>query len=206
MGGDATSNRSFCVMREVTTGIDKTLAPVTQREQGHPTRDASYGGTGGPDPERPLLQALRSEADEAIILQDNLFIETVLPHAIQRTRSAEELAEYRRQFAEPGEGRRPTLMWPREIPIDGEPADVAAIAADYADWLATSEAPKLFLKTEPGAILRCRLGICRGSAMNQPLERIDAPPRMSPHVLYVNSGRKTPLTFLQRQHPGHVGV
>ena len=63
------------------------------------------------------------------------------------------MAEYRRPFAEPGEGRRPTLTWPREIPIEGEPADVTAIATEYADWLGTSDVPKLFLKAEPGAIL-----------------------------------------------------
>ncbi|MFJ9760572.1 haloalkane dehalogenase [Streptomyces sp. NPDC101149] len=102
---------------------------------------------------RSLLQELRSEAGEAMILRDNLFIEQVLPHAVLRTLSTEEMGEYRRPFAEPGEGRRPTLTWPREIPIDGEPADVTAIAAAYADWLATSDVPKLFLKAEPGAIL-----------------------------------------------------
>jgi haloalkane dehalogenase len=63
------------------------------------------------------------------------------------------MAEYRRPFAEPGEGRRPTLTWPRQIPIAGEPADVHAIATEYADWLGTSQVPKLFLKVEPGAIL-----------------------------------------------------
>jgi haloalkane dehalogenase len=102
---------------------------------------------------RTLLQELRSEAGEAMILRDNLFIEQVLPHAVLRSLSAEEMAEYRRPFAEPGEGRRPTLTWPREIPIEGEPADVTAIAAAYADWLATSDVPKLFLRAEPGAIL-----------------------------------------------------
>jgi haloalkane dehalogenase len=102
---------------------------------------------------RPVLQALRSEAGEAMILRDNLFIEQVLPKAVLRTLSVEEMAEYRRPFAEPGEGRRPTLTWPRQIPIEGEPADVAAIAAAYADWLATSSVPKLFVKAEPGAIL-----------------------------------------------------
>src|SRR5262249_25754516 len=56
-------------------------------------------------------------------------------------------------FAEPGEGRRPTLTWPREIPIEGEPPDVAAIVAAYADWLASSDVPKLFVKAEPGALL-----------------------------------------------------
>lgn len=72
---------------------------------------------------------------------------------LQATLSAEAMAEYRRPFAKPGEGRRPTLTWPREIPIEGEPADVAAIAAAYADWLATTAVPKLFVKAEPGAIL-----------------------------------------------------
>src|SRR5262249_2796663 len=86
-------------------------------------------------------------------LRDNFFIERILPGAILRPLSAEEMAEYRRPFAEPGEGRRPTLTWPRQIPIEGEPADVAAVAAAYADWLATSDVPKLFLKAEPGAIL-----------------------------------------------------
>jgi haloalkane dehalogenase len=99
------------------------------------------------------LQALRSEAGEAMILRDNLFVEQFIPKAVLRTLSVEEMAEYRRPFAEPGEGRRPTLTWPRQIPIEGEPADVAAIAAAYADWLATSSVPKLFVKAEPGGIL-----------------------------------------------------
>jgi len=102
---------------------------------------------------RPVLQALRSEAGEALILRDNLFVERLLPGGVLRPLSIEERAEYRRPFAAPGEGRRPTLTWPREIPIDGEPADVTAIAAAYADWLATSAVPKLFVKGEPGALL-----------------------------------------------------
>ena len=101
----------------------------------------------------PALEALRSKAGETMVLQDNYFIEEILPNAILRTLSDEEMAEYRRPFAEPGEGRRPTLTWPRQIPIDGEPADVSAAAAAYADWLGTSNVPKLFLKAEPGAIL-----------------------------------------------------
>src|SRR6516165_512710 len=102
---------------------------------------------------RPALQALRSEAGEAMVLRDNFFIEQILPKAMLRTLSAEEMSEYRRPFAEPGEGRRPTLTWPREIPIEGEPGDVSAIATAYADWLASSGVPKLFLKAEPGGIL-----------------------------------------------------
>jgi haloalkane dehalogenase len=114
--------------------------------------------------QRSLLQALRSEAGEEMVLRDNIFVEELLPQAILRTLSVEEMAEYRRPFAEPGEGRRPTLTWPREIPIEGEPADVTAIAGAYADWLATSDVPKLFVKAEPGAILASDwlLDIARG--------------------------------------------
>lgn len=99
------------------------------------------------------VDPLRSEAGEAMALQNNHFIEEILPSAVLRTLSEEEMAEYRRPFAEPGEGRRPTLTWPRQLPIAGEPADVHAIAAEYADWLGKSRVPKLFLKAEPGAFL-----------------------------------------------------
>jgi haloalkane dehalogenase len=102
---------------------------------------------------RSALEGLRSKAGEDMVLGNNYFIEEILPGAILRKLSAEEMAEYRRPFAKPGEGRRPTLTWPREIPIDGEPADVSAIAAAYENWLGTSNVPKLFLKAEPGAIL-----------------------------------------------------
>ena len=102
---------------------------------------------------RPVLKALRSEAREAMVLRDNFFIEQILPKAVLRTLSVEEMAEYRRPFAEAGEGRRPTLTWPRQIPIEGDPADVTAIAAAYADWLATSGVPKLFVKAEPGLLI-----------------------------------------------------
>jgi haloalkane dehalogenase len=102
---------------------------------------------------RPALQGLRSEKGEEMVLRDNFFIEKILPGAILRSLSSEEMAEYRRPFAEPGEGRRPTLTWPRQIPVEGEPADVVAIVKAYGDWLATSNVPKLFLKAEPGGIL-----------------------------------------------------
>jgi haloalkane dehalogenase len=102
---------------------------------------------------RQALQGLRSEAGEEMVLQDNFFIEQILPKAILRTLSDEEMAHYRRPFAEPGEGRRPTLTWPRQIPIEGEPADVVAIVAAYGEWLQTSSVPKLFVRAEPGGIL-----------------------------------------------------
>jgi haloalkane dehalogenase len=102
---------------------------------------------------RPALKALRSEAGEAMVLQDNFFIEQILPKAVLRTLSDEEMEQYRRPFAERGEGRRPTLTWVRQIPIDGEPADVAEIVVAYAEWLATSNVPKLFVKAEPGLLI-----------------------------------------------------
>lgn len=100
------------------------------------------------------FQAFRSPAGEQMILEQNLFIEQVLPTSVLRRLSDEEMAEYRRPFAAPGEDRRPTLTWPRQIPLDGEPAEVARIVADYADWLRTSDLPKLFVDADPGAILR----------------------------------------------------
>jgi haloalkane dehalogenase len=102
---------------------------------------------------RPVLEALRSEAGEQMVLQDNFFVEKVLPGAILRKLSDEEMAEYRRPFTEPGESRRPTLTFPREIPIEGDPADVTAAVDAYAGWLKGSNVPKLFLKAEPGGIL-----------------------------------------------------
>jgi haloalkane dehalogenase len=101
---------------------------------------------------RPALQALRSAAGEDMVLKNNFFIETILPGAIIRALSDTEMAQYRRPFAEPGEGRRPTLTWPRQIPVEGEPADVAEIVAASADWLSTSAVPKLFFNAQPGAI------------------------------------------------------
>jgi haloalkane dehalogenase len=102
---------------------------------------------------RRFFQALRSPAGEEMILTKNLFVETILPASVLRPLDADEMAEYRRPFDTPGEGRRPTLTWPREIPIEGEPADVARVVQGYADWLATSEVPKLFVNAEPGSIL-----------------------------------------------------
>ena len=89
-----------------------------------------------------------------MVLEQNVFVEQVLPGSILRPLSDAEMAVYRRPFAEPGEGRRPTLTWPRQIPIEGEPADVVEIVRAYGEWLKTSQLPKLFVNAEPGAILR----------------------------------------------------
>ena len=106
-----------------------------------------------PEAARGVFQGLRSPTGEAMILEKNLFVERVLPGSILRDLSDEEMAEYRRPFLEAGEGRRPTLTWPRQIPIEGEPEDVAQIAQDYADYLSASDVPKLLITAQPGAIL-----------------------------------------------------
>jgi haloalkane dehalogenase len=106
-----------------------------------------------PDAARQLFQALRSPAGEDMILDKNVFVENILPGSVLRGLTDAEMAVYRRPFTEPGEGRRPTLTWPRQIPIAGEPADVTEIARDYSAWLAESDVPKLFVNAEPGAIL-----------------------------------------------------
>jgi haloalkane dehalogenase len=106
-----------------------------------------------PEIARDIFQGYRSDAGEALTLDMNTFVEGVLPSAIMRQLADEEMAEYRRPFTEPGEARRPTLSWPREIPIDGEPADVVTLVSNYSRWLSSSEIPKLFVNADPGAIL-----------------------------------------------------
>jgi haloalkane dehalogenase len=106
-----------------------------------------------PEVARSFFEKVRSDAGETMILDHNLFVEKLLPASILRTLSDEEMAYYREPFLEPGEGRRPTLAFPRSMPIGGEPRDIAEIVEDYGAWLAGSGVPKLFVDTEPGAIL-----------------------------------------------------
>jgi haloalkane dehalogenase len=105
-----------------------------------------------PEASRRVFQGFRAPAGEEMILDRNLFVERVLPASILRQLAPEEMTEYRRPFQN-REDRWPTLAWPREIPIDGEPADVVALAAAYAEWMAENDVPKLFINAEPGAIL-----------------------------------------------------
>ncbi len=110
------------------------------------------------------FQGFRSPAGEEMIITKNLFVEGVLPGAIIRDLSEEEHNEYRRPFVEP-QHRRPTLTWPRQIPINGEPADVVKIVNDYAQWMSTNDMPKLLINCDPGAILNgSQLEFCRGWA------------------------------------------
>ncbi len=100
----------------------------------------------------PVFQGFRSDKGEQMILDRNLFVERVLPGSVLRQLSDAEMAVYRQPFLA-REDRWPTLTWPRQIPIAGEPADVVRIVADYAQWMAANDVPKLFVNAEPGAIL-----------------------------------------------------
>ena len=105
-----------------------------------------------PELARPIFQAFRSDAGEEMVIEKNLFVEAVLPGSIIRDFEPAEMDEYRKPFTEP-QHRRPTLTWPRQIPIDGEPAEVVEIVQSYADWLSGASLPKLFVNADPGAIL-----------------------------------------------------
>ena len=106
-----------------------------------------------PEAARRVFQGFRSPAGEEMVLTNNVFVERVLPGSTLHGISDAAMEVYRRPYLEPRESRRPTLSWPREIPIDGEPADVVAIVEEYAAWLNQSGVPKLFINAEPGAIL-----------------------------------------------------
>jgi haloalkane dehalogenase len=106
-----------------------------------------------PENARRAFQGFRSDGGEDMILAKNIFVERVLPSSVLRKLTEEEMTEYRRPFLEPGEGRRPTLTWPRQIPVEGEPADVVKVVEDYSAWLAKSDVPKLFINADPGSIL-----------------------------------------------------
>lgn len=108
-----------------------------------------------------IFRALRSEAGEAMVRDQNFFVETVLPKSIQRPLREQEMTAYRAPFAKPN-ARLPTLALARELPIEGEPADVTAIVEDYGVWLAQSPIPKLFINAEPGALTTGRArAFCR---------------------------------------------
>ncbi|TCC64619.1 haloalkane dehalogenase [Kribbella pittospori] len=119
--------------------LETLIAPVT------------WDGPNAPAPE--LFRKLRGPEGEQLVLEQNVFVETVLPSGILRTLRDDELAVYRAPYEQPGESRRPTLTWAREIPIDGTPADVHDIVAANATWMAAAPVPKLFINAEPGALL-----------------------------------------------------
>lgn len=112
-----------------------------------------YDWSDWPDEARKIFQGFRSPAGEGMVLEKNFFVERVLPGSVLRKLTDTEMDVYRRPFLNPGEDRRPTLTWPRQIPIEGQPEDVVEIVTTYGPWLAESDIPKLFINAEPGAIL-----------------------------------------------------
>jgi haloalkane dehalogenase len=109
-----------------------------------------------PGPMRNVFQGFRSPNGESMVLEQNTFVEAVLPASVKRQLTDEEMDRYREPFRDAGEDRRPTLSWPRNIPIEGEPADVVATVEEYGAWLSQCDLPKLFIKGEPGALIRGR--------------------------------------------------
>ncbi len=118
-----------------------------------------------PEGGRSIFQAMRSEAGEQIILEKNVFVEKILPRSVLGTLSDEVMDAYRAPYLKAGESRRPTLTWPREIPIEGEPADVEEIVKANQRWMEGPEVPKLFINADPGSILIGRQReVCRSWA------------------------------------------
>ena len=115
------------------------------------TAPMSWTSANAPDP--ALFGPLRGPEGERLVLDENTFVEKVLPAGTLRRLTDDEMDAYRAPYREPGESRRPTLTWPREIPIDGEPADVTEIVTRNAAWMASSPVPKLFVNGDPGALL-----------------------------------------------------
>jgi haloalkane dehalogenase len=105
-----------------------------------------------PDEVAQMFRGFRSPQGEAMVLENNVFIESVLPSIVMRTLSDEEMDHYRLPFAEPGENRRPTLSWPRDVPVAGEPPEVVEVVEQFGAWLAESDVPKLFIRADPGVI------------------------------------------------------
>ena len=106
-----------------------------------------------PEAATGIFKGFRSDAGESMVIEKNVFVENVLPASIIRKLEPEEQDEYRRPFARAGEDRRPTLTWPRQIPIEREPADVTKILDDYGAWMSENDVPKLFVNADPGSIL-----------------------------------------------------
>lgn len=135
-----------------------------------------------PEKARGIFRGFRSPKGEDLILKRNMFIEAVLPGSIIRKLSDEEMAAYRAPFAKE-EDRQPTLNWPRQIPVDGEPANIVTLVQQYADWLKTSAVPKLFINADPGSIL---VGVQREFCRSWPNQQEVAVPGL--HFIQEDSG------------------
>lgn len=106
-----------------------------------------------PDAVGNMLRRLRTDEGEELVLENNFFVENVFTAGVIREIDEETMNEVRRPYAEPGESRRATLTWPRQIPIEGDPADVAELMGVLSDWMQTNDVPKLFINVDPGQIV-----------------------------------------------------
>tara|TARA_B100000674_G_scaffold370399_1_gene312786 strand:+ start:201 stop:1064 length:864 start_codon:yes stop_codon:yes gene_type:complete len=106
-----------------------------------------------PDAATKIFGLFRSEAGEELILEKNFFVERILLADSATGYSEDERKEYLKPFLNPGEDRRPTLTWPRQIPLDGEPDLVVEEVRKNAEFHKNSEIPKLFVNADPGSIL-----------------------------------------------------
>ena len=142
-----------------------------------------------PEQARGMFQAFRTpQVGWDLLVNQNAFVEQVLPGAIFRKLSQEEMDRYREPFLDPA-SRKPVWRWPNELPIEGEPADVVEAAQAYADWLGKSDVPKLLLYAQPGAIMREPLvEWCRKNVRN--LKAVDIGPGVH---------------FVQEDHPHEIG-
>jgi haloalkane dehalogenase len=105
---------------------------------------------------RGIFQGFRSAKGEDLVLQRNMFVEAVLPSSVMRGLGEAEMQHYRAAFATPDD-RQPTLNWPRQIPIAGEPAQMVDVVNAYGEWMKSATGlPKLFINAEPGSILTGR--------------------------------------------------
>jgi haloalkane dehalogenase len=104
-----------------------------------------------------VFQGMRSEAGEEMVLTKNVFVERILPASVLTPIPEEDMAVYKKPFLETGESRRPTLTWPREIPIDGDPQYMVGVIEANEHWLSGPDVPKLFVNADPGSILGDRV-------------------------------------------------
>ena len=110
-----------------------------------------------PEAARRVFEGMRSEAGEEMVLDKNVFVERILPGSVLGEISEEDMAVYRRPYIAAGESRRPTLTWPREIPIGGQPEHMVGVVEANEEWLSGEDVPKLFINAEPGSIVQDRV-------------------------------------------------
>ena len=142
-----------------------------------------------PEQARNIFQLFRSDAGEELILEKNFFVERVFAGDVGMHRALEkqELDAYIKPFKKEGESRRPTLTWPRQIPIEGEPTEVVEIVKNYAKFMSETQLPKLFINADPGSIL---IGKQREVARKWPNQK----------EVTVNGGH-----FIQEVSPDEIG-